>query len=203
MLYQSGKPIQREISALASQQGGYFTAKQAEALGYDRRRLAYHVDAGNFERADHGLYRVPTLPLSEHDDLVRASFWSRDRADVPRATVSHRTALALHNLSDLFAGAMHLTVPPGFRKRPPSGWVLHRARLNSDEREEREGFWVTTPLRTLLDASASDDVSYEELGKAVRDAMEQGAVSRKKLAQVAKQDSASRLRRVVDEVMNG
>jgi len=52
MAYQSGKPIQREISALAAQQGGYFTAKQAEALGYERRRLAYHVDAGNFERVE-------------------------------------------------------------------------------------------------------------------------------------------------------
>ncbi len=199
MTYQSGKPIQREIAAIAARQGGYFTAKQAEAVGYERRRLAYHVAAGNFERVDRGLYRLPSLPTSEQDDLVRATFWSRDIADTPQATVSHRTALALHGLSDLFAGAVHLTVPPGFRKRPPSGWVLHRARLDPDQREEREGFWITTPLRTLLDVSASDDVGDDELVKAVEDALEQGVLSRKTLTQAAAKASAERLRRAINQ----
>jgi len=199
MAYQSGKPIQREISALAARQGGYFTAKQAEALGYERRRLAYHVDAGNFERVDHGLYRLPMLPISEHDDLVRATFWSRDRTDAPRATVSHRTALALHGLSDLFAGAIHLTVPPGFRKRPRSGWVLHRAILDPGAREEREGFWITTPVRTLLDVSRSDDVGDDEFAKAVQDALDHGVVSRRRLAHAVSKASAERLRHVLEQ----
>lgn len=199
MAYQSGKPIQREIAALAARQGGYFTARQAEELGYERRRLAYHVAAGNFERVDRGLYRLPALPLSEHDDLVRATFWSRDIDDKPQATVSHRTALALHGLSDLFAGAIHLTVPPGFRKRPPKGWVLHRAKLANTEREEREGYWITTPLRTLLDASSSDDVGDDELAKAVDDAIEQGIVNHKKLAQAATKSATKRLLRAMRE----
>ncbi len=199
MTYQSGKPIQREIAALAARQGGYFTARQAEALGYERRRLAYHVAAGNFERVDRGLYRLPALPISEHDDLIRATFWSRDIDDEPQATISHRTALALYGLSDLFAGAIHLTVPSGFRKRPPSGWVLHRASLEPAEREEREGYWITTPLRTLLDVAVSDDVGDDELAKAVEDALEQGVVSRKKLTQAATRVSAKRLLRVMRE----
>lgn len=199
MVYSSGKPIQREIAALAATQGGYFTARQAEALGYERRRLAYHADAGNFERAGQGLYRFPTLPFSEHDDLVRAYFWSRDQSDAPQATVSHRTALALHELSDLFAGQLHLTVPPGFRKRPLRGWVLHRGTLARTDVEEREGFRVTTPLRTLLDVSHSADVSDEELAKAVRDALQRGSVSRKKLIDAASSASASRLQRAISE----
>jgi len=199
MTYQSGKPIQRKIAALAASQGGYFTAQQAGELGYERRRLAYHVAAGNFERIDRGLYRVPSLPPSEHDDLVRATFWSRDLSDKPQATVSHRTALALHGLSDLFAGAVHLTVPPGFRKRPPRGWILHRALVAPEDTEEREGFKVTTPLRSLLDVSESDDVGDDELAKAVRDALDQGLVSRRKLAQTAERASADRLRHMLDQ----
>lgn len=199
MAYQSGKSIQRDIAALAAGQGGYFTAKQADALGYERRRLAYHVAAGNFERVDRGLYRLPSLPPSEHDDLVRATFWSRDRSDAPQAAVSHRTALALHGLSDLFAGAVHLTVPPGFRKQPPRGWVLHRTELEPREIEEREGFRVTTPLRTLVDVSASDDVGDEEFAKAVRDALERGVVSRRKLVQAADRASADRLLRAIEK----
>jgi len=208
MAYRSGKPIQREIATLAARQGGYFTAQQAAELGYERRRLAYHVEAGNFERVDRGLYRLPTLPISEHDDLVRATFWSRDIDDTPQATVSHRTALALHGLSDLFAGAIHLTVPPGFRKRPPPHtrasttrmeWVLHRAKLDSAEREERDGYWVTVPLRTLLDVSASDSVGDDELGKAVEDALERGVVSRQRLAEAATRAAAERLLRAMGE----
>ncbi len=193
MAYQSGKLIQREIATLAAGQGGYFTVRQAEELGYERRRLAYHVGAGNFERVSRGLYRIPTLPVSQHDDLVRATFWSRASDDTPQATVSHRTALALHGLSDLFAGAIHLTVPPGFRKRPSKGQVLHLAKLAPNDSEEREGYWITTPLRTLLDVSSSEDVGDDELAKAVEDALEQGLVNHTKLANAAAKAEARRL----------
>ncbi len=199
MAYRSGKPIQREIAALAVRQGGYFTARQAQERGYDRRRLAYHVGAGNFERVDRGVYRIPTLPLADQDDLIRATFWSRDIDDNPQATVSHRTALAVHGLSDLFAGAVHLTVPPGFRKRPPAGWVLHRATLEPKEREEHDGYWVTAPLRTLLDVSKTADVGDDELSKAVGDALEQGVVNRRKLAEAASGAAADRLLRTMGE----
>ncbi len=197
MIYQSGKSIIRELTHLAARQGGYFTAKQAEEVGYDRRRLSYHARAENFERVDWGLYRLPGLPLSEHDDLVRLSFWSRDREDRPQAVVSHRTALALHDLSDLFADSIHLTVPPGFRKTAPRGVVLHRGKLASKDVEEREGFSVTTPLRTLLDSAVSDAISQEELSKAVNDAIERGMVSKSKLCSNAADHDAERLLRAL------
>lgn len=199
MKYRRGKPVRRRITALAATQGGYFTSRQAAQLGYERRRLAYHAAAGNFERVAQGLYRLPALPPSEHDDLVRATFWSRDRADVPQATVSHRTALSLHGLSDLFAGAVHLTVPPGFRKPAPRGWILHPGRLAPEEIEQREGFQVTSPLRTLLDVAGSDDVGYDELVEAVRDAMARGLVARRRLAPRAEEAKLDRLLHALKE----
>ena len=170
----------RSLARLAQGQGGYFTAKQARSVGYEYPLLVYHVSTGGFERVDHGLYRLSNLPRSEHDDFTRLSLWSRNRDDEPQAVVSHDSALFLHELSELLPSEIHLTVPRGFRKRPPAGCVLHTAQLQDEDLEEREGFRVTTPLRTLLDAAAGG-VSREQLDKAVADAVSRGLVRRTKL----------------------
>jgi hypothetical protein len=110
---------------------------------------------------------------------VRLTLWSRDRNDQPQAVVSHESALVLHDLSELLPGEIHLTVPPKFRKEPPAGCVLHKARLAPKDIEERAGFRVTVPLRTLLDVAASG-VPEEQLQKAVADALSRGLVRRSK-----------------------
>src|SRR4051812_33776754 len=117
----------RQLFAVAVAQGGYFTAKQAGAAGYGYPHLQYHVSCGNFVRVGHGLYRLPNLPPAEHDDLIRLTLWSRNRADEPQAVVSHESALALYELSELLPTHTHVTVPPSFRKQAPQGCVLHKA----------------------------------------------------------------------------
>jgi predicted transcriptional regulator of viral defense system len=175
----------RMLAMLAQTQGGYFTAKQAASVGYGYRHLDYHETVGNFERIAHGLYRLPTVPVAEHDDLIRLTFWSRNQKDEPQAVVSHESALALHELTDILPNYVHLTVPRTFRKRTPNGCKLHKSTLESNETEEREGFSVTTPLRTLLDAATSG-VSQEQLNLAVRDAIERGLIRRKALEDAAR-----------------
>ena len=71
MRYRDSHESLKALYAVAVTQGGYFTARQAAAVGYDYPHLAYHLKAGNFERAAHGLYRLPTIPPAEHDDLIR------------------------------------------------------------------------------------------------------------------------------------
>lgn len=171
----------RQLTLLAQNQGGYFTAKQAAEVGYSYPQLVYHVTAGNFERVAQGLYRLPTVPVGHFDDLVRLTLWSRNQKDEPQAVVSHQSALVLHDLSELLPPETHLTVPPKFRKPAPRGIVLHKAEVSPSETEEREGFRVTTPLRTLLDVAASG-VSQEQLDKAVSDALVRGLVRRTALA---------------------
>lgn len=169
------------LAALAHEQGGYFTTKQAIQAGYGYKHLDYHETAGNFKRIAHGLYRLPTVPPDEHDDLIRLALWSRNQKDLPQAVVSHETALVLHDLTELLPDRIHLTIPPAFRKPPPRGCVLHKAVLATEDVEERAGFRVTTPLRTLQDAAAGD-VSQEQLEKAVKDALARGLVRRTKLS---------------------
>jgi predicted transcriptional regulator of viral defense system len=181
MAYRPTKPALRRLKALARDHGGYFTAKQAAEIGYSYPHLVYHVSAGNFEHVAHGVYRLPEIPPTENDDLVRLSFWSRDRNDQPQAVVSRQTALAIHGLSDILPTKIHLTVPPTFRKTPVKGVVIHRAKLDSHDTEERDGFLVTTPLRTLIDVAADETVSEEHLHRAVIEAIERGLVQRSKL----------------------
>lgn len=137
----------------------------------------------------HGLYRLPDLPPSEHDDLIRLTLWSRDRHDQPQAIVSHESALVLHDLSELLPARTHLTVPQGFRKKAPQGIVLHRNHLAASDIEEHQGFRVTTPGRTLLEVARSD-MSQEQLAKAVGEAMERGLVRRTALLSAVQTDKS-------------
>jgi predicted transcriptional regulator of viral defense system len=189
----------RTLLSRALEQGGYFTAKQAKEAGYDYPHLDYHVSTGNFERVEHGLYRLSSLPVSENDDLVRLSLWSRNREDEPQAVVSHESALVLHDLAELLPDKVHLTVPPGFRKTAPKGCVLHKASVDPKEVEERAGFRVTSPTRTLLDAAVGG-ISQEQLEKAVAEALTRGLVRRAKLATLAGRDQRyDRLVRILED----
>ncbi len=174
------RETERALIEIARDQGGYFTAAQAISIGYTYRQQNYHKTRGNWDCIDHGVYRLRNFPESEHEDLIRWSFWSRNRQGEFQAAVSHDTALALHELGDVMPGKVHLTVPPGFRKKAPGGCVLHTARLGSHEIEHRNGFNVITPLRTLLDA-ADSPLSQDLLDGAVRDALRRGMVRSKQL----------------------
>ena len=84
--------------------------------------------------------------------------------------------MAVHEISDLMPAKIHMTVPPGFRKTPSPVIVLHRDRLAPHEIEQRDGFRVTTPLRTLIDA-ARVAVDPERLSAAVRNAIQKGLLA--------------------------
>lgn len=189
--YRDTRRALRMLTATASAQGGYFTAKQARDAGYDYPHLEYHVKADNFQRTGHGLYRLPAFPPSEHDDLIRLALWSRGRDDQPQAVASHETALGVLGLGELLPKKVHLTVPQTFRKKPPRGVVLHRMKLAAGDVEERDGFRVTSAMRTLLDVSATDAVSQDQLERALGDALRLGLVHRTALTNIVQERRAA------------
>ena len=195
--YRNTREAHRALVALAATQGGYFTAKQAQELGYDQPHLSYHAASGNFERVGHGVYRLPEIPLEECNELIRLSLWSRGRDDQPQAVFSHATALFLHELSDVLPRKIHFTVPKTFRKTPLKGTVVYKATLSNTDVEHRAGFSLTSALRTLLDV-ANSRINSEQLDKAVAEALDQGLVRRSKLAKAIKDGpSYERLRRLL------
>ncbi len=160
---------------LADAQAGYFTAAQARALGFLNQYQQHHRQTGAWQQVDRGVFRLRDYPPTEHEQLVQLSLWSHNRPQQPQAVVSHQTALAFYQLSDLMPAKIHLTVPPSFRKTPPPVVVLHRGHLEKSDCQPYGGFRVTTPLRTLLDV-ALDHLSPEHLQTATQQALERGLV---------------------------
>ncbi|MGH2515554.1 MAG: type IV toxin-antitoxin system AbiEi family antitoxin domain-containing protein [Ktedonobacterales bacterium] len=192
------KDKREALTAIASHQGGHFTAHQALLAGYTYPRHHYHVHSDNWERVARGIFRLRDYPLPEREDLIVLSLMSHDHAGQPQAVFSHETALALHDLSDANPARIHLTVPPGFRRQLPSGIVIHRGIVSPEEWEERDGYRVTTPLRTLTDIAASP-TSWPYLEQAVRDALRRGMVRRRQLlAANLSEDAHIRLVAAVD-----
>jgi predicted transcriptional regulator of viral defense system len=83
---------------------------------------------------------------------------------------SHRTALALHELTDVNPSRIDLTVPPTFRKGSeiPPVLRLHFADVATTEMEMLENVPVTTALRTILDVWREKSLPESSLREASR-----------------------------------
>lgn len=171
---------------IAEQQAGYFTASQALAAGYSRASQHYHHKVGNWRREGHGIYRLDRFPRTPDEYYVRLMLWSRDRNGNTQAAISHETALQAYELSDIMPAQIHLTVPKSYRKQPPAGVTLHYQELTASDVTELNGYRITTPLRTLLDAAAST-LSTEHLTTAIQDALSQGLIRKRALEEAVAQ----------------
>jgi predicted transcriptional regulator of viral defense system len=170
----------------ADRQRGYFTSQQAEESGFSRSNFHFKLQSGEWIKEQRGIYRLAQYPVSERPELVLWTLWSRDKQGNPQGVWSHETALDIHELSDVMPAKMHLSVPLRFRKRIeiPKNLYLHYVDLVESEVETRQGFKVTTPLRTLIDVIDEEKVPPEQVIQAIREALQRGLISRQKLIQV-------------------
>lgn len=190
------RDLRRRLFALAADQAGYFTAAQAKALGYSYPAQAYHVNAGNWQRIDRGIFRLSEWISDVHDYLVRWMLWSKGRA-----VVSHDTALGVYGVGEFESPRIHLTVPPGFRM-DDEALLLHVAELPADDVVDRTGFRVTTLARSLVDvATLSSD--EDQLGRALEEALANGTLTQRQLrarAEAVDPLAALRIERALQQV---
>lgn len=163
---------------IADRQQGFFTAKQAEECGYNRSNFHLRIVAGEWSQEARGIYCLRRYPVTSRPELVLWSLWSRNRQEVLQGAWSHETALDIHELSDIMPSKMHMTVPVHFRRRAeiPKVLCFHYADLEKSDMEIRQGFKVTTPLRTLIDVVVAKTVADNLLSQAIRQALERGLV---------------------------
>ena len=176
----SSKESSQKLYEIAEAQQGFFTTKQALTAGYAENTHPYHVNAGNWIREHRGIYRLANFPIFDESELVLWSLWSRNRQGIPQAVYSHETALDLHDLSDLMPSKLHITVPLNFRRGSgiPEVLILHRAQLPEIDIEIRQGFRVTTALRTIVDLLKEGTVTMDIIKQALREAVGRGIITR-------------------------
>jgi predicted transcriptional regulator of viral defense system len=183
------------LMAIAQDQQGYFTTRQAIEAGYADNTHPYHVQAGNWERVFRGIYRISHLPTPEDGELMVWLLWSRGRDQKPLAAISHQTALSLFELGDFNPAKVHITVPPAFRRnsRLPRTVVLHRAKLASAEVTHLRGLVVCRPLRALCDVASTYPDTVADLRPVAIEARRRGLITASEVAVLNEQEPARKL----------
>ena len=164
---------------LAEQQAGYFTARQAAGAGFSWERLTDYSKNGRFLRVAHGVYRLAQFPSSRFEDLVVA--WLKCG---PKSAISHESALALYDLSDVLPREVHVTVPRTASRRR-KGIHLHTNRLSPSNVVKREALPVTRVPRTIADV-AKAGLSEDHVARAIREALERGLTTTQALTAEAR-----------------
>jgi predicted transcriptional regulator of viral defense system len=179
------KEAAKRLYEIAEGQQGFFTTKQAKAIGFAENTHPYHVQVGNWIREHRGIYRLASFPRGEHPDLMLWSLWSRNRAEAVHGVYSHQTALSLHDLSDVMPAKLHMTVPTSFRRNSeiPRVLVLHFADLPQSDIGVAHGVRVTRPMRTILDLLAGGEVPLAILRQALREGLRRGLIRRSEIAE--------------------
>ncbi len=171
------------LFAIADGQQGYFTTAQARLAGFQDNTHPYHVRTKEWIREWRGIYRLARFPYQAESQWVQWSLWSRNRREMVQGVYSHETALSLHDMTDIMPVKIHLTVPASFRRSAaaPKVLILHRGNIPKADREARQGYEVTRPLRTLLDVLAEGKFLEQELIHAGKDAVKKGLITYKEL----------------------
>jgi predicted transcriptional regulator of viral defense system len=168
--------VYSQLLEVATDQYGYVATADARELGLSPRRLKLLAERGSLLRIAHGLYRFPpeVVPVTALDQYMEATMWPAGRG-----VLSHETALAVYELSDVNPVKVHLTVPRGYRirrKEIPAVYALHHADLTQAEVTRHEGIPIVTPERAIRDARAGH-LGPSLIAQAIDDGERQGLLA--------------------------
>lgn len=160
----------------ATDQYGFVSTDDARRLDISPRRLKLLAERGSLTRIARGLYRFPAevVPISPLDQYMEATLWPGGRG-----VISHETALAVYELSDVNPSKVHVTVPRGYRMRSrevPAVFAFHRADLAEVELARFEGIPIVTPQRAIRDAHAGH-LGPALIGQAIDDGERKGLLA--------------------------
>lgn len=115
------------LREVALDQHGFITTAQAVEEGISHAELSTMVARDRLERVAHGVYRVPQVAATEFDQYQLAVLWT----GASEACLSHDTALAAWEMSDINPDRIHLTVARHRRIRRAGGglYVVHHQDL--------------------------------------------------------------------------
>ena len=181
------------LGGLAADQYGLVTSAQAKGSGVDGVTLLRLRDAGLLEQVGRGVYQIAGATAPSHLEIRVAWLrldparpaWQRDGRGAKDGVVSHRSACLVHNLGDIPAPNVELTVPGRLTTREP--WVVlhrHDGPLPSEAITVVDGLPVTTAQRTIVDL-LRDGADGGHLGGVIADAEHRGLLDMSLLAKQA------------------
>ena len=187
------RPDFTHLYKIAEAQAGYFTARQAHEVGYSRERLSDLTRRDQFIRVQRGIYRLSHFPASRFEDLFIAHLRTG-----PNSVISHDSALAVYDLSDVLPSETHVIMSrTGSRRR--DGLRLHTNKIDIDEVTRREGLPVTTPSRTIADVIANG-LDRDLVRQAVEEALRKGLTTRAQLLEQADRREG-RVKKIIQEFL--
>jgi predicted transcriptional regulator of viral defense system len=145
--------VYTELAAVAAGQFGFITQEEASQRGFKRMTLVRMAERGQLERRSQGVYRLPLIPDGPLDAYMEATLWPRGAAGV----LSHETALALYELSDVNPDKIHITVPKSHRVRRaiPAEYEIHREDLAPGDVASHEGIATVPPTVAIRQCHAT------------------------------------------------
>lgn len=161
---------------LAMEQNGLFTRHQALDRGVSLAAVNNYLAKGRVERVAYGIYRYLDLPGD--------AFWQYEiallRTGDPHAALSHETALAIWDISDVSPARYHVTVPHARRIRRSDNdlYVVHEQQLAVDQ----VTWWEQMPIVTVptaIEQCIADGTPTYLLRQALERGVRTGAVTRK------------------------
>ena len=170
----SGRDLARDVLRdLAEAQNGLFTRQQAIAQDLTPAAVDNLVARGRVERVAHGIYRFPHLPGAQFEQYEVALLRTGDHD----AALSHETALAIYEVSDVNPFRYHVTVPRGrrIRRSDTDLHVIHEQVLKPEQVTWWELMRIVT-LPTAIEQCIADGTPTYLLRQALARGSRTGAV---------------------------
>ena len=168
------------LTDLAFDRHGLVTTRDARELGIPVVELGKLAARGGLERVAYGVYRVPIVPVAEHDQYAEAVL--RVGAG---AYLTQDAVLALHGLG--LVNPRRIRVGTRHRVRadlPPFVEVIRQADPPAEDLTVYEGIRSTTVARAVLDCRGT--VMTDRLEQAVKDATAAGLVTPRQVSHLRK-----------------
>lgn len=179
-----------QLIAIAEENDGLLTSKQARNAGILDSVLVRLAQRGRLERAARGVYRIAHFPQSKFSQYREALMWAEANhgPEEPEVALSHETALALYGVSDANPSLVNITVPKTARlRREQPKWIaVHRGDLHPLDVTLHEGLTVTTVARTITDV-LNESGRIELVRQAVTDARRTGYISNSEATHLKRQ----------------
>lgn len=146
------------LREVALDQHGFVTTAQAVGEGVSHAELSTMVARGRLQRLAHGVYRVPQVAETEFDQYQQAVLWT----GAPEACLSHDTALAAWEVSDINPDRIHLTIARHRRIRRAGGglYVLHHQDLDARQVTWWQGIPTVSVPTAIAQCIASGVPTY-------------------------------------------